>query len=180
LVQQVSQEAEKFGIPYCLIEESNDLPNEFLEGRKILITHVQKVFNGKSIFGINNNSVETGCVILDDSHACIDSIKNSFSITISKENPLYLSLRALFEDELRSQGEGSYLDIESGNYSTLLMIPYWSWLDKKSDVISLLSQHKEDKEILFAWPILKDCLENAQAIITGNYIEITLCHMPIR
>src|SRR5436190_19279722 len=57
LVQQVSQEAEKFGIPYCLIEESNDLPNEFLEGRKILITHVQKVFNGKSIFGINNNSV---------------------------------------------------------------------------------------------------------------------------
>lgn len=47
LVQQVRKDAKKFGISYCTIGEDNSLPNDFLDGTKILITHVQKVFNGK-------------------------------------------------------------------------------------------------------------------------------------
>ena len=180
LVQQVSLEAKKFGIPNCLIAATGGLPNEFLEGNKILITHVQKVFNGKSIFGTGNQFIETECIILDDSHACIDSIKNSFSIKISKNNSLYASFKSLFEDELRTQGEGSFLDIQNGNYNSQLMIPYWSWIEKKSEVLRLLSSHQDDTEILFAWPILKDCIEHCNAIITGNEIEITPLHIPIR
>ncbi|MCR6721614.1 MAG: DEAD/DEAH box helicase family protein [Chitinophagaceae bacterium] len=34
LVQQVCQEAKKFGIPFCTIPEDNDLPNDFLVGKK--------------------------------------------------------------------------------------------------------------------------------------------------
>ena len=52
LVHQVSQEAQKFGISFCHIGADNELPNDFLEGKKILITHIQKLFNGKSKFGI--------------------------------------------------------------------------------------------------------------------------------
>lgn len=38
-----------------------------------------------------------------------------------------------FSDELREQGEGSYLEIQNGvGNNTLLPIPYWSWIDKKS------------------------------------------------
>ncbi len=179
LVQQVCLEAKKFGIPYCITINS-DLPNEFLTGNKILITHVQKVFNGKSIFGIDSNFIETGCVILDDSHACIDSIKNSFSIRINHDKELYTSLKTLFEDELRNQGEGSFLDIQNGSYNTIMPIPYWSWIDKKSDVALLLSKHQEDPEILFAWPVLKNSLEHCQVMISGNEIEITPFHVPIR
>lgn len=180
LVQQVSLEAKKFGIPHCIVDPTGGLPNDFLEGNKILVTHVQKVFNGKSIFGVGNQFVETECIILDDSHACIDSIKSSFSIKISKDNSLYSLFKSLFEDELRNQGEGSFLDIQNGSYNTQLMIPYWSWIEKKSDVLQLLSSHQEDPEILFAWPILKDCIEHCNAIITGNEIEITPLHIPIR
>ncbi len=180
LVQQVSAEAKKFGIPYCTIDGTNNLPNEFLEGKKLLITHVQKVFNGKSIFGIDNHYIETECVILDDSHACIDSIKDSFSIRIGKDKPLYSSLKSLFEEELRNQGEGSYLDIQNGNYNTLMPVPYWSWSEKKSEILQLLSSNSEESEILFAWPILKDNIEQCQAIFTGQGFEITPNYIPIR
>lgn len=38
-----------------------------------------------------------------------------------------------FCDELKEQGEGSYLEMENGvGYNTLLPIPYWSWIDKKN------------------------------------------------
>ena len=74
LVRQVCAEANKFGIPFCEIEQNNVLPNEFLSGEKILITHAHKIFNGKSIFGIGNKCVSAGTIILDDSHACIDEI----------------------------------------------------------------------------------------------------------
>lgn len=43
-------EADKFGIPYCTFDENDGIPNDFLSGTKVLITHVQKVFNGRSVF----------------------------------------------------------------------------------------------------------------------------------
>lgn len=42
LVRQVCSEADKFGIPFCTFGESTEIPNDFLAGSKILITHVQK------------------------------------------------------------------------------------------------------------------------------------------
>jgi replicative superfamily II helicase len=52
LATQVMQEASKFGIAYCDFSNGRDFPDEFLLGKKILITHVQKLFNGKTVFGI--------------------------------------------------------------------------------------------------------------------------------
>lgn len=180
LVKQTIQEAKKFGIPYCTIGRGNDIPEEFLNGEKILITHVQKVFNGKSIFGLNNESVEVDSVILDDSHACIDSIKSSFTIKIDRDEELYGKVLTLFESDLISQGEGSFLDIKNGKYETLLPIPYWSWYDKKTEILELLSEYEdENTSIVFTWPMLKDNIENYKAIISGNHIEITPYYIPM-
>ena len=82
LTDQVCAEAEKFGIPYCKIEDNNQIPNEFMLSEKILITNAHKVFNGKSIFGTDNNFIDINTIILDDSHACIDVIKDSQTISI--------------------------------------------------------------------------------------------------
>jgi len=178
LTEQSCLEAKKFGIPFCIIDDGG-LPNDFLESKKILITHVQKVFNGKTIFGLNNNSIEVKNIILDDSHACIDSLKQSFTIQISSSNTLYDELKSLFSEDIRNQGEGSFLEIEQGDYETLLPIPYWSWLDKKSEVLELMSTHKDDPELLFVWPIIKNDIENCQVYITGTSIEISPYYMPI-
>lgn len=57
LVTQVVAEANKFGIPYCVYDEGNNMfPNEFTEGKRILIIHAQKLFNGLSVFGVDNNN----------------------------------------------------------------------------------------------------------------------------
>ncbi len=80
LVKQTCQEADKFGIGYVTIDEINSLPDYFLNSDKILITHEQKVFYGKSIFGVGEKFTKVNTVILDDSHACIDFINESFKI----------------------------------------------------------------------------------------------------
>ena len=142
LVSQVCVEAEKFGIPYCTIGSDRQIPDEFLSGEKILITNAYKVFNGKSVFGIDNRYIEVGTIVLDDSHACVDVIKNAFTINISKNTAesLYQKIVTLFSDDLIDQGEGSFLDIQAGDYETFMPVPYWSWIDKRIEVLKILSE----------------------------------------
>jgi replicative superfamily II helicase len=173
LVKQTCQEADKFGIGYVTIDETNSLPDHFLNSDKILITHVQKVFNGKSIFGVGGKFTKINTVILDDSHACIDFINESFKIRVSNEHKLYQKLLQLFEDDLREQGEGSFFEIKSGEYNTLLPVPYWSWQDKKSEVVQALLEYADDRKVMFTWPLIKDNLENCQCFFSGQELEIS-------
>ncbi|WP_461633557.1 DEAD/DEAH box helicase family protein [Labilibaculum euxinus] len=179
LVQQVRQDAKKFGIPYCTIGEDNSLPNDFIDGKKILITHVQKVFNGKTIFGLNNDYVPVENIILDDSHACIDSIKDTFTINLKREHSIYKEIFELFRDALPEQGEGTFLEMQTGDYNSFLPIPYWSWIDKSAEILQILSNYKDEVEIMFSWPFIKDNIKNCQAFISGQNIEITPIHIPI-
>lgn len=151
LMDQVCQDAEKFGIKYCKLESGNIIPNEFSSGKSILITYVQKVFNGKSIFGVGNNYRRVGSIILDDSHACIDSINKSFTINIyKKENvKLYNKIIELFEDDLQEQGEGTLLDIKNEEYNEILPVPYWAWEKRKSNILNLLSENRHINDIEF-------------------------------
>ncbi|ELW9234635.1 DEAD/DEAH box helicase [Proteus mirabilis] len=179
LADQVKNEAKKFGIPVCEIGNKNELPEEFLLGSHILITHVQKVFNGKTIFGLKNQSVDVGAIVLDDSHACIDSIKDSLTIKVKSNHELYSKTMAIFGDDIKEQGEGSFLEIESGDYNTMLPIPYWSWYDKKDDITKAIIESKNDDEIKFSWPVIKDQIGNCQAFISGQFLEISPTLMPI-
>lgn len=182
LVTQTCREAQKFGIKFCTFDQKNkfNIPIDFLNGSKILITTVQKLFNGRTIFGIDANYTHVGNIVLDDSHACIDSIKSAFSIRIGRKSDeaLYKAIGQLFYDDLKCQGEGTLLNIVKGA-SDLLQIPYWAWIDKKGEVIKLLSEHSEDMSVKFSWPLLMDRLDNCQAFITGKGIEITPIYCPI-
>ncbi|GEM_PF-104540 len=192
LVQQTCQEADKFGIGYVTIDK--DLPDEFLNSEKILITHVQKVFNGKSKFGVSGKFTKVNTVILDDSHACIDFINESFKIRVDREHKLYKKLLQLFEDDLREQGEGSFFEIKSGDYDTFLPVPYWSWQDKKSEVLKELlecakleeentsdknSKKYTSKKVMFTWPLIKDNIENCQCFFSGKELEISTLLSPV-
>ena len=179
LSEQVKIEAQKFGIPICSIGDKNELPEEFLHGSKILVTHVQKVFHGKTIFGLGNQSTSVGAVILDDSHACIDAIKDSLTIKVKREHDLYKKVINIFESDIKEQGEGSYLEVESGEYNTMLPIPYWSWHDKREEITRALIDCKNENEIKFTWPVLKDQIGNCQAFISGQTLEISPTLMPI-
>lgn len=174
LVGQVCGEAQKFGIPFCIIDKNNTIPNEFLLGEKILITHAHKLFNGKSIFGIGNNFTKTGTIILDDSHACIDVLKDAFTITITKDKneSIYSRILSLFSDDLIEQGEGSYFDIKAGEYETFMMVPYWAWNSKRIELLSILSEYSSINEIQFVWPLMKDKIIEYSCFVSGSKVEI--------
>lgn len=179
LAQQVMLEAKKFGISFCTIGSDNTLPNDFIDGKKILITYIQKVFNGRTIFGLDNNSTEVSSIILDDSHACIDSIKDSFTISFDKDHDVYKYFLNVFEEDFKSQGEGSFLEIVDGDYETMLPLSYWSWLEKKTEILEKLTEYRDDDELVFTWPFIKNNIENFQAFLTGSKIEISPYHIPI-
>lgn len=177
LADQTVKNAIKFGVPYVYYDkDTSDIPLDFLDSNKIMITYVQKVFNGKTKFHLDNDGVEIGSFVVDDPHACIDSIRSSCTIKISRTSPAYKELLCLFELEIKSQGEGSYNRLASNNNKnhTLIQIPYWGWIDKKEEVTRVLAKHEgDDSGILFAYPLLMNDLDKCSAFITCNGIEIT-------
>ncbi len=170
LVEQTCEQARQFGIRTCTSE--GDLPDEFLNSQTIFVTSVQKAFNGKTKFGLKNHSVTVDTILMDDAHACSDSIRNQCRIHIPKEEQAYSLLKALFATDLEQQGVGTYADIENHKRDALLPVPYWSWIPHEADVASILSKNAERKSIRFAWPILKDYLHYCQCIISGIAVEI--------
>ena len=178
LVDQVCMEAVKFGIVVGTIGSGNVIPGEFYDGKLILVTHAQKIFNGKTIFGLGNNYEKAGCIILDDAHACVDAIRESFMVSINKKKnkELYENLFDLFEEDLNEQGEGTVLDIINENdFESVLPIPYWSWIEKKTEVLKLLSKHTDESFLTFSWSLLRNSIDKCQAFIGSYGIEI----MPI-
>ncbi len=174
LAEQASKDATKFGIKHKLHLPGNEIPIEFLEGTEILITYVQKFFNGRSQFGIDNTKhINIGTVVLDDSHACIDSMRSSYSVRAKKRSDIYQFLINLFESSMRKQGEGSYFDIKNKETAAVIMqVPYWDWIDKKQDVAEFMSKHQDDDELRFVYPLLKDLWEDCSVYFTGLGVEI--------
>lgn len=175
LMEQVKYEAYKFGIPVCSIDADNVIPNEFKNGSKILITTVQKVFNGKSIFGTGNRFTEIGSIVLDDSHACMDAINSAYTIVIQKNKypELYQAFLSMFEDDLKEQNESKYIDIVNEEYESITPISYWAWDNNTSSIIRLLSENKELDDIKFSWELIKNDIKNCRAFITGTKFEVS-------
>jgi hypothetical protein len=170
LIDQTCEQARQFGIAACVAE--SDLPDDFINGDKILVASVQKVFNGITKFGLHKQSVPIGTFLMDDEHACADRIREKCRIRIPSTEPAYNALKTLFAEELKRKGLGTYAGICNGKREALLPIPYWSWVFHEGEVASILSANVERDSIKFAWPLLKDMLGHCSAMIFGAAIEI--------
>lgn len=170
LVRQTLSQARQFGVP-C-VSAPGDLPTDFLDGKSICVTTVQKVFNGLSRFGLGAQSLPVDYLVVDDAHACVDAIKDSFVVRLQREHPAYVALFELFGPALEEQGMGSYADIARGEYGALLPVPYWDWAERQHEVTSILAEHAETDAIKYTWPLLKDTLRECLCVATGRSLEI--------
>lgn len=170
LIDQTVEQAKQFGIMTCVADP--DLPEAFLNSERILVTSVQKMFNGLTKFGLHRRSIEVGTMLMDDAHACADAIRESCQLRIPKSDAAYDSIRTLFAAELEAQGVGTFADILNGKRDEILPVPYWAWYDRESDVASILSSAVERNSIKFAWPLIKNMLRHCQCIVSGASIEI--------
>jgi len=170
LIEQTCEQAKQFGIATCRADP--DLPEAFQNSEQILVTSVQKMFNGLTKFGLDRNSLAVGTLLMDDAHACADAIREACRIRIDASEGAYQQLRTLFATELEQQGVGTYADICNSKPDALLPVPYWVWRDREADVASILSSATDKKSVKFAWPLLKNMLAHCQCIVSGSAIEI--------
>jgi replicative superfamily II helicase len=135
LADQTRDQAKQFGIKTCDFDSSNNFPSEFWDNSSILITHVQKLFNGLSKFGLGNTSVHVNTMVLDDSHACIDSIEAATTLQIPKTSELYDQVVIVFKDVMEEQGFAKFHEILTANSSEVMVVPYWAWYDLHRQVV---------------------------------------------
>lgn len=177
LVDQTCEQAQRFGIAVVNGNTENELPEAFLSGKKIYVCTVQKLFNGLTKFGLKTAAIQMGAVLMDDSHACIDSIKQACSIALKSDTQAYADLLQLFGPDLREQGAGTYTDIRAGKSDALLLVPYWAWIDWRDEVTAIIGKHSDDDAIKFVWPVLRDMLDKCCCVVSGGGLEITP-HVP--
>lgn len=170
LITQTCEQARQFGIATCTADP--DLPDDFLNSEKILVTSVQKLFNGLTRFGLNRQSVDVGTVLMDDAHACADRIREACRIRIPSNEPAYGSIKTLFAEDLEQQGLGTYADICNDKRDALLPVPYWAWAQRETEVARFLSANADRPSIKYAWPLLKDMLGACQCVVSGTALEI--------
>jgi len=177
LVDQTCLQAQRFGIPVTNGNEADELPSSFLNGQQIYVCTIQKLFNGLTKFGLKADSTPLGTVLMDDCHACIDSIKQACSISLKAGTAAYNELLQLFAADLRDQGAGSFSDIEAKEYDAILPVPYWSWIDRRDEVTTILSRNRQDDSIKFVWPVLRDMIDKCSCVVSGTLLEISP-HIP--
>ena len=175
LVAQTCDQARQFGIPHATTQ--GDLPADFLNSKKLLVTTVHKLFNGRTKFGIGAASIPVGTVVIDDSHACIDEIREAFTVKLPSDHAGYRALLQLFQDDLRRQGAGTYAELKAGHYGSFLPVPYWKWIDRTYEVTEILAAASGTDELKFAWPLIKDSLAECLCVISGEGLEIAP-HLP--
>ena len=181
LAEQVKTQADEFGIPYCSIGQAG-LPEDFMNGEKLLITHAHMLFNGRSAnFGIGSNSIDVDNILLDDAHSCIEVVRSACKFKISRPSECYAELLQLFSEALKTQGSGTFSDINNQSNSAILAVPYWDWQSKTDEVVDILSKYNrnKDKGVWFVWELLKNNIKNCFAVFSGGEIEISPYTLPI-
>jgi replicative superfamily II helicase len=169
LVKQTIQQATEFGFKNLVPDPA---ASDFLDGRAILVNNVNKLFNGLSQFGLGPSSIPVGTLLLDDSHACADAIREACSIRLPRTHKAYQPMLDLFSSDLQYQGAGSFADIQNGKYDAVLPVPYWVWRDRHTEITNLLAKYSTEDALKFVWPLLKDDLADCICVFSGTGMEI--------
>nr|WP_312576966.1 DEAD/DEAH box helicase family protein [Sedimentibacter sp.] len=179
LVEQVVNEANNLGISVT----KSDKDIDFISCKSILVINIQKLINGKSVFGMRNSgNIEIDNIIIDDAHACIDTAEKQFIINIKRNNnlELYNQVLKLFESSLKYQNERNLIDICNENYSSApMLVPFWEVQDKKSALLKLISKYKDEDSFVYTYPLISDIFELCNCVISSRNIEISPKCLPI-
>ena len=177
LLEQVIAEANRLGL-----ETSTDPRcTRYQSGKSILVINIYKLVNGKSVFGVDDEGVKIriGSILIDDAHACLDTVDQQFTINIPKSSALYEKLLNIFSGSLRTQNLAKFNEITTEDPSAFLQVPFWSWQEYQDQVIESLVNHRHDNELLYNYPLLKSHLLQCHCVFSANKIEISPHFIPI-
>lgn len=167
LANQVEKEARILGI-----EVTRDIDPRYLSGKAILVHNISKLINGRSKFGVDENT-PLGSIVIDDVHSCLKIGEDKFTLTLPSQHGAYRELFSLFRGALEQQSMPRVLDIETGDPTKIMVVPYWSWRERERDVARILHNYRTTTEMEWEWPLVKDALANCTCIIGGQGLSIS-------
>ena len=173
LVDQVVEEARRLGIAV-----TTDTGFAYTQGRAILVDNFQKLFNGKSVFGVSGSAGRSPSasrphtVIVDDAHACLNKAEQAFRMLIPADHAAYGALFSLFAADLEDQAPAAYLALQAGQLSGVQQVPYWAWAGRQREVMTVLAGLSQEDDLKFSWPLLADVIPVCRAVFTADGLEI--------
>ena len=177
LVKQVIDAAKELGV-----EVTDDVNSpRFLSGKSILVINIYKLVNGKSVFGVGDEGakLKISSLIVDDAHACLDTVEDQFTINIPSTSAIYSEIYEVIRGSLHDQCESKALEIENGDPTSYMQVPYWTWQEKISDISRILIKHSSDDCLKFIWPLVKENLKLSNCVVSSRGIEISPHSIPI-
>lgn len=177
LVQQVLNEALALGIAVT----SDPSSPRFLSGKEILVANIFKLVNGKSVFGVGSEGVKIriGAVIIDDAHACLDSIEDQFTLSLAAGKSAADEVYAEVRQSLHDQCESKAIELESGDPTAYMMVPFWAWQAKLTEITRVMVAHRNDDEIKFVWPLIKENIKLSRCVVSSSKLEVSPHCIPI-
>ena len=172
LVEQVREEAARLGL------RSTDEPDssDYQSNHAICVVNINKLVNSRSVFGgpgsVRSHPVPIGSVVVDDAHACINTVEEATTVRIPVSQPAYGELLDLFAEDLSEQSPSGLAELQDQDPGVVMRVPMWAWANKQAQVVDSLHRHREEHELMFSWAFVKDHLRSCQAVFSGNYLEI--------
>ncbi len=180
LVKQVCEEAEKLGIKVANTEDDY----YFRNNKAIFVINIHKLVNGKSVFGLrkNNNNIPIGSIVIDDVHACLDTIEQQCTISIPSTDGLYTQIVEVFNRFQSLNSSNTFFDItcEFPDPCKYMAIPFWVWQNCCEEIRRLMIQNFAERDfVIFNLPLIEDIFKTCNCTISSRCIEITPKCIPI-
>lgn len=123
--------------------------------------------------------IEIGTIIIDDAHACIDTVESQYTIKIQQNNGMYQEILQIFLPAIKAQSESKAIELENTQPNTIALIPFWSWQKNIGSIRKILLSNMNDDSLKFNLPLLKDNLQFCRCVVSDKEIEITPHVIPI-
>jgi len=172
LIEQTVSEANEIGIDVASYMDGNYHNGyAFHECSAPLITTYQALFNGKSKFFRE----DIGGLVFDDSHVADTVIKDSFTLSVKRDNCLYLSIAKLFENYfLTIKQDLRYKQVLEEKNDEVFILPPFEVKHHLASIKKMFEDSKVDEstDTLFVWEHIKDNLDMCLFLLNKNKIEI--------
>lgn len=173
LVAQTLKKATEYNIP--AIGYGKPFPDDFVNGKAVMVANYAHLFNGMSKFGIKGKEITAlGGIIVDDAHVGSGILRDQFSIKISRddEHEAYAALSSMFRLAFKETGQlGTFDDVVAGADYSVLEVPYWTWLEKLDEVQGFLRDRAEPYDL--HWPLLRDSVKYCHCFIDRKSVVVT-------
>ncbi len=180
LVEQTARECDRIGLSYTKRiagEFSNDL---FETGKAFCITTYQSLFVKNSTF---TGDKKPAAVIFDDAHVSERTIRDSFTMTISKKDhgALYEKIVRIVKPEFEAIERGPHFDFvldDVGRHSVTMCPPSTAFRHREEIIAAIKTTDWRKSD--FFWPALRlwEHLGLCAIFISPHAIEITPPFIP--